>query len=120
MLVVCLQKLGTIKIILSPVSETIRKIGVPEAIIPLIILRPLSGGASTAMILDIFTKFGPDSIEGTISSLIMSSSETTFYVLAILFGCVGIKDYKKTTIAAIVADVVAVVLIIVWANGVVI
>lgn len=118
MQVVCLHKRGAIKAILSPIDSITNKFGVPEAVIPLMILRPLSGSASTAMVLDIFTKFGPDSIQGIISSLIISSSETTFYVLAILFGSVGIKEHKKVTIAAIVADIVAVVLAVMWANAV--
>lgn len=111
-----LNETGAINIILEPFIGLIKKARVPEAIIPLIVLRPLSGSASTAMVLDIFTKYGPDSIEGVISSIIMSSSETTFYVLAILFGSIGIKDYKKTTVAAVVSDIVAVVLTIIWAN----
>lgn len=111
-----LNETSAINIILEPFIGLIKKARVPEAIIPLIVLRPLSGSASTAMVLDIFTKYGPDSIEGVISSIIMSSSETTFYVLAILFGSIGIKDYKKTTVAAVVSDIVAVVLTIIWAN----
>lgn len=109
-----LTETQALQVILKPLAYIITLFKVPEAIIPLIILRPISGSASTAMVLDIFSKFGPDSIEGTISSIIMASSETTFYVLAILFGSVGIKKHTKVTIAAIVADITAVVLTIAW------
>lgn len=110
-----LTETQALQVILKPLSFFITFFKVPEAVIPLIILRPISGSASTAMVLDIFAKFGPDSIEGGISSIIMASSETTFYVLAILFGSIGIKKHTKVTIAAIVADVMAVILTIIWA-----
>lgn len=110
-----LTETQALQLILKPLSFLITFFKVPEAIIPLIILRPISGSASTAMVLDIFAKFGPDSIEGGISSIIMASSETTFYVLAILFGSIGIKKHTKVTVAAIVADIMAVVLTIIWA-----
>ncbi len=109
-----LTETKALQVLLKPLSRIITAFKVPEAVIPLIILRPISGSASTAMVLDIFAKFGPDSIEGVISSIIMASSETTFYVLAIFFGSIGIKKHSKVTIAAIVADITAVVLTIIW------
>lgn len=115
-----LTETNALKFLLTPISNIITLVKVPEAIIPLVILRPLSGSASTAMVLEIFANFGPDSIEGIISSIIMSSSETTFYVLAVLFGSVGIKKHGKVTFAAIVADIVAVTLTILWANTMVV
>lgn len=113
-----LTETGALEVLLKPVAYIITFLKVPQAVIPLIILRPISGSASSAMVLDIFTKLGPDSVEGVISSIIMASSETTFYVLAVLFGSVGIKRYTKVTIAAVVADITAVVLTIIWAVNV--
>lgn len=110
-----LTETNALELLLKPISYIIALFKVPQAVIPLVILRPISGSASTAMVLDIFTKFGPDSIEGAISSIIMASSETTFYVLAVLFGSIGIKRHTKVTIAAVAADITAVVLTIVWA-----
>lgn len=110
-----LTETKALEVLLKPISYIIALFKVPQAVIPLIILRPISGSASTAMVLDIFAKFGPDSIEGVISSIIMASSETTFYVLAVLFGSIGIKKHTKVTIAAVVADITAVVLTVIWA-----
>lgn len=110
-----LTEAKALEVLLKPISYIIALFKVPQAVIPLIILRPISGSASTAMVLDIFAKFGPDSIEGAISSIIMASSETTFYVLAVLFGSIGIKKHAKVTIAAIAADMTAVVLTVIWA-----
>lgn len=102
--------------IMTPITNVIHKLKIPQAIIPLVILRPLSGSASTSVVMDIFTKFGPDSIEGTMSSIIMASSETTFYVIAVLLGSVGIKKARGTTMAAIVADIAAVILTVIIVN----
>ena len=102
--------------IMIPITNVIHKLKIPQAIIPLVILRPFSGSASTSVVMDIFTKFGPDSIEGMMSSIIMASSETTFYVIAVLLGSAGIKKAKGTTIAAIVADVAAVILTVIIVN----
>lgn len=110
-----LTETNALELLLKPISYIIALFKVPQAVIPLVILRPISGSASTAMVLDIFAKFGPDSIEGVISSIIMASSETTFYVLAVLFGSIGIKKHTKVTIAAVVADITAVVLTVLWA-----
>lgn len=110
-----LTETGSLQILLKPLSYVIALFKVPQAVILLIILRPISGSASTAMVLDIFAKFGPDSLEGVISSIVMASSETTFYILAVLFGSIGIKNHTKVTIAAVVADITAVILTVIWA-----
>lgn len=110
-----LTETHVLETLLKPLTHVIAILKVPQAVIPLIILRPISGSASVAMVLDIFTKFGPDSTEGLISSIIMASSETTFYILAIFFGSVKIKKHSKVTLAAIVADITAVTLAIIWA-----
>lgn len=102
--------------IMAPLTNVIEKLKIPQAIIPLVILRPLSGSASTSVVMDIFTKFGPDTIEGTMSSIIMASSETTFYVIAVLLGSAGIKKARGTTIAAITADIAAVILTVIIVN----
>lgn len=109
-----LTETHVLEILLKPLTHVITLFKVPQAIIPLIILRPISGSASVTMVLDIFAKFGPDSTEGLISSIIMASSETTFYILAIFFGSVKIKKHSKVTIAAIIADITSVALAIIW------
>ncbi len=73
-----------------------RKIGIPSEIIPLILVRPLSGGASTALISDIFEKYGPDSFAGRCTSLIAGSSDTLLYVVSVYFGAVGVKKTRGT------------------------
>lgn len=76
---------------LAPLCE---KIGVPSALLPLLILRPLSGSAANAIAADLFEREGADSFVGQTASVIMGSSDTIFYIAAIYFGAVGIKKTR--------------------------
>ena len=111
-----LNETKVVDFLISPVLNVIQKYNIPLSILPLVILRPLSGSASTSIVMDIFTNFGPDSIEGLISSIIMASSETTFYVIAVLLGASEIKKARVVTVAAVMADLLAVVLAIIFVN----
>lgn len=75
-------------------SPLCRRIGLPEKILPLIILRPFSGSASLAMANDIFTRYSPDSQIGLITSVIMGSSDTLLYVNAVYFSQTGVKHTR--------------------------
>jgi spore maturation protein B len=79
----------------------------PPEIFPLVILRTLSGSGSLALATDIIKHFGPDSLIGRTASTIYGGSETTFYVLAVYFGAVGVKRTRHAIPSALVGDVVA-------------
>jgi len=111
-----LQDTGTLAWLIKPAQSMLTKLGVPESIIPLALFRPLSGGASTSVVMDIFKRFGPDSVEGKIASIIMGGTETTFYVTAVLFGAARVKKVRGTIIAAIIADAVAIIIAIILVN----
>lgn len=111
-----LQDTGVMNFLISPIKGVLANLGVPESIIPLAVFRPLSGGASMSVVMDIFKRFGPDSVEGKIGSIIMGGTETTFYVTTILFGAAKIKRVRGTIVAAIIADVVAVITAIMLVN----
>ena len=81
-----------------------------EEILTLAFLRPLSGSASTPIVMDIFSKFGPDSNIGKIASIMMGATETTIYTITILFSTVKIKNIRGTLIAGLIADFVSIVL----------
>lgn len=93
--------------LLSPIVE---RVGIPAEIIPLVIVRPLSGGASTAMITDIFTKYGADSFAGRCASVICGSSDTVLYVVSVYFGAVGVKKTGKTLLVSLFVAVFCVFL----------
>jgi spore maturation protein SpmB len=79
-------------------------------LLPLAFTRPLTGAGSRAMLLEIFQSHGPDSFIGNTASIMMGSSETTFYVLTIYFGAVQIKKIRHTLAACLLADLVGVVI----------
>ena len=111
-----IQDVGTMAFLINPIKGIFSNLGVPEGIIPLAIFRPLSGGASTSVVMDIFKRFGPDSLEGKMASIIMGGTETTFYVVTILFGAAKLKNVRGTIVAALLADAVAIITAIVLVN----
>ena len=99
---------GALDLIIKPIIPVLNTLGVPKEIVPLCILRPLSGGASMSLVMDIFKNYGVDSISGKISSIIMGGTETTIYCITILFGAVKIKKLRGVLIAGLIADFVVI------------
>ena len=87
--------------LLAPVTNLL---GVPSEVMPLALLRPVSGSGALAVVSDLLKTHGPDSLIGRITSVMMGSTETTFYTLAVYYGSVGIKDIRFTVKAALLAD----------------
>lgn len=79
-------------------------LGVPPETVPLALLRPISGGAATAAAADIIKSSGADSLIGRTAAVMMGSSETTFYVIAVYFGAAGVKKTRWAIPAALCAD----------------
>lgn len=99
---------GALDLIIKPIIPVLNTLGVPKEIVPLCILRPLSGGASMSLVMDIFKNYGVDSISGKIASIIMGGTETTIYCITILFGAVKIKKLRGVLIAGLIADFVVI------------
>lgn len=78
-------------------------------IIPLALMRPISGTASLAMLNDLFNTYSPDSFIGRLGSVIQGSTETTFYVLTLYFGSVGIKKIRYAMTVGLLADLVGII-----------
>ncbi len=104
-----LRDTGALNVLLTPLKPVLSFFNIPDDIIPLCIMRPLSGGASTSIVMDIFKNNGPDSISGKMASVIMGATETTLYTVTILLGAVGIKKARGIIIAGIIADVCAMI-----------
>lgn len=104
------RETGAMEIVFKPLNGILKALNIPEDIVTLSILRPISGGASQSVVMDIFKNYGPDSIQGKIASIIMGGTETTFYVITILYGAVGIKKIRGTFAAALIADFAAIAL----------
>lgn len=73
-------------------------------LIPLALTRPLTGGGAQGVLVDIFTTHGPDSFVGRCASIMMGSTETTFYIVTIYFGAVEVKKMRHTLPACLLAD----------------
>ncbi len=72
--------------------------------LPVALMKPLSGPGARGMMLECFTSFGPDSFVGHLASVLQGSTDTTFYILAIYFGSVGIKKYRHSVVCGLSAD----------------
>lgn len=87
--------------IISPVTDLLK---IPSQILPLAMLRPISGSASMGVAVDIMKQHGVDTTLGMITSVIMGSTETTFYTIAIYTACVKVKKIRFVLAAALLAD----------------
>lgn len=89
---------------------------VPPDIIPIIFTRSLSGSATLGLFSEIAKNLGPDSYVTKLAAIMVGSSETTFYVLAVYFGSIGIKKYRYAILTGIIADITGIVLAILVAR----
>lgn len=101
-----LRASGIIDLIINLIKPILNLLKIPSEIMPLAMLRPISGSASMAIATDIMSKYGVDSVIGIIASTIMGSTETTFYTIALYTSAVGIKKIRFVLVAALVADIV--------------
>jgi spore maturation protein B len=99
---------GAMEILATVLSPVTKLIGMPSEALPMAIIRPLSGSGALGVMSDIIKTHGPDSLIGKMVSVMMGSSETTFYVLAVYFGSVGISRTRQAVWGGIVVDIVGV------------
>lgn len=104
-----LRSSGLIDLIVKIIEPATNLLRIPSQIMPLALLRPISGSASMAVAVDIMQKHGVDTMVGLITSTIMGSTETTFYTIAIYTSCVGIKKTRGILLAALMADLAGMV-----------
>jgi spore maturation protein B len=98
---------GAMDLLLALLRPIVAPIGFPPELVPLAILRSLSGSGSLALTTDLIKTHGPDSLLGRMAATMYGSSETTFYVLAVYFGAVGVKRTRHAVPAALLADLAA-------------
>lgn len=99
-----LRNSGVLDFIIEIISPLTNLLKIPSQILPLAMLRPISGSASMGVAVDIMQKYGVDTTIGMITSVIMGSTETTFYTIAIYTACVKIKKIRFVLAAALLAD----------------
>lgn len=100
---------GAMDAIVKALSPVTSLLGMPAELLPLALMRPLSGGASMGIVSDILKNYGPDTIIGKMASIMYGSTETTIYVLTVYFGSVGIKNVRHALIAGLLTDLCSVI-----------
>ena len=101
---------GFIEFIFSFLKPFLSNFGLSTDILSMAFFRPISGNASLAIMNNIFETFGPDSLMGRLASTLQGSTDTTFYVLALYFGSVGIKKTRYALGVGLFADFVGMIL----------
>lgn len=98
---------GAMDLLTNALQPVAAATGFPAELIPLGILRSLSGSGSLAFTTDLLKTHGPDSLIARMAATMYGSSETTFYVLAVYFGAIGVKRSRHAVPAALIGDIVA-------------
>lgn len=111
-----LRNSGILDLIINFLTPILNAIKFPTEIMPLAMLRPISGSSSIAVATDIMKNYGVDSKIGIIASTIMGSTETTLYTIAIYTSCVRIKNTRFVLLAALIGDFVGIVSSIIICN----
>lgn len=108
-----LRASGALDLITAAIRPVTDFLHFPPEIVPFALMRPMSGGGSLALATDLFQQHGTDSLIGRAVSVMMGSTETTFYTLAVYFGAVAVKNTRYTVKCALLADIVG-ILLSVW------
>ena len=104
-----LRSSGVIDIVVKLIEPILNLVNFPSEIMPLAILRPISGSSSIAIATDIMKNFGVDSQIGIMSAVIMGATETTLYTIAVYSSSVKIKKTRFVLIASLIADIVGII-----------
>ena len=104
-----LRASGIIDLTINLLTPILELINFPSEIMPLAMLRPISGSSSIAVAVDIMKNFGVDSTIGLMASVIMGSTETTLYTIAVYSSSVGIKNTRFVLIASLLADLAGII-----------
>jgi spore maturation protein SpmA/spore maturation protein SpmB len=96
---------GALGIVVGWIDPWTSRIGVPAEVLPMAFIRPLSGSGALGVMSEIITAHGPDSFIGLLTSTLMGSTETTFYVLAIYFGAAGVVDGRHALLSCLAGDI---------------
>ncbi|WP_061809713.1 spore maturation protein [Rossellomorea vietnamensis] len=99
---------GALEFFVGLIRPALLALGIPPEIVPLAIIRPISGTAALGMMSDIIATNGPDSFIGRLASTLQGSTDTTLYVLTVYFGAVGIRKMGDALKVGLLADLVGI------------
>ncbi|HNQ74088.1 MAG TPA: nucleoside recognition domain-containing protein [Verrucomicrobiota bacterium] len=98
------REAGGIELLTRALQPVLDRVGFPTELLPLSLVRPLSGSGTLGLFSDLVKEFGPDSLLARTAGTIFGSTETTFYVIAVYFGAVGVKRTRHAVPAGLIAD----------------
>ncbi len=102
----CFKASGALDVLTSFLAPLTERVGLPGEVVPLALLRPISGSGALVIFEDILRQYGPDSLIGRVASVLQGSTETTFYTIAVYFSAAGITKTRHTVPCALTADMV--------------
>ena len=103
---------GCMDYVVNAIGTVVAAMGLDTSFVPALpvgLMKTLSGGGARGLMVDVMTTYGADSFQGRLASVIQGSSETTFYVLAVYFGSVGIKKPRYAVVCGLIADLVGLI-----------
>jgi len=104
---------GAMDLLARALGPILRPIGFPAEVLPMAIIRPLTGSGSAALVVDMINRYGEDSIYVKMASVMFGSTETTFYVIAVYFGAINVRKTRHAVPVGLTADISA-MLFAVW------
>ena len=96
---------GLLELILCPLEDPLAVVGFPPELLLMAVMRPLSGSASFALMIDALQTYGPDSLLGLTASALQGATDTTFYILTVYFGSAGVKRFRYALFVGLLADI---------------
>ncbi len=97
---------GAMDVVVEYMGSLLYAFGVPPDLVPLAIMRPLSGTGALGLTTEILNTYGPDSMMGRIASTVLGSTDTTFYILTVYFGAVGITKPRYSVFVGLLGDMI--------------
>lgn len=99
-----LRASGALELLAGALAPVLDRLGLPSELLPLMLVRPISGSAALGVGAELISTYGPDSGLGRTAAVMLGSTETTFYTVAVYFGAVGITKTRYAVPAALCAD----------------
>lgn len=100
----CLRGSGALDWFSKIAGKVLGGLGIPAEVVPLILIRPISGSGALALTADLLETHGPDSPLGLLASILQGATDTTFYVATLYFGSVGVKRTRNVVLSCLVGD----------------
>lgn len=107
---------GLIEDLSKVLFPVLRLLSFPGEVLPLALMKPISGSSSIVILNDILSRYGPDSYIGRISSLIGGCTDTTIYIISLYFGSIGIKKIRYALVVGLLADLLCIIISVIVVN----